>query len=77
MARMLFVTWKDGSPPSQFSVPQEFSFRDGPVQRLVVIMQGEEVEREIYLALELVRTGYLIDVPDNTFITHVEHASAD
>lgn len=76
MARMLFVTWKDGSDPSQFSIPPDTTLAD-------IIFTGQrhvttlEDGSELYLDQPNIRCAYAIDVPDGTFITRVSHTAPE
>ncbi len=68
MARMLFINWKDQQPPSQFSYPG--------VKGLHGILDGDPVTltdgSEIYINPDEVRSAYLVEVPEGTFINQID-----
>ncbi len=61
---MLFVTWKDGHPPSQFTYPG--------TNGLTSILDGDPVlltdGSELIIDPDLIRSAYLVEVPEGTAI---------
>lgn len=67
MMRMLFVTWNDGHPPAQMSLPPGTKLEQ-ITSEPVWLYDGSQ----FMLDAQRVRSAYLIDVPDGTMISHVE-----
>lgn len=66
--RMLFVTWNDGYPPAQFSVPDDCTLEQISSEPVALGDTGAE----LLLDAQRVRSAYLIDVPANTMIASIE-----
>jgi hypothetical protein len=66
---MLFVTWNDGHPPAQMSVPEDTTLEQ-ITSRPVTL--DDETHTEFMLDAGRVRAAYLVDVPANTMIAAIE-----
>lgn len=69
--RCLFVNWNDGHPPSQFSVPDNYTLpRPRAHRRLLrraslphtLTLMNDDTHTEMLLDLKRIRSCYLVDI---------------
>lgn len=66
LIRCLFVTWNDGHPASQFSVPDDYTLISDHHRTTVpgrVAIYNDQLNSELYLDLARIRSAYLMDMP--------------
>lgn len=67
--RYLFINWKDGEPPSQFSVPDDYTLERKGLRRRrlppTLVVFNAEVNGELYLNTKKIKSAMLVTIGDD------------
>lgn len=64
--RCLFINWRNGEPPSQFTVPDDYHLQVDPAGQLIperFTVFGDPLRTELWINRDTVRSAMVLDIP--------------
>ncbi len=76
--RCLFITWNDGHPPSQITVPPDYTLERHGLRRrrrpAKFTVFSDDAQTELYIDTRLVRSAYLLTIGADQRILNLDAA---